>query len=140
LDEQLRDVARSIRPYLPGLVGDQAAAYDQRLTELLAEANTRADADDAILDLLASTPETHSWTATVLEDEQHRPPELQHVAERGALPDAGYSSLANPYGGDLIDTEKFVCPVDGNYAWWRVSVGVPVPTCPDHPDKTLVPI
>jgi hypothetical protein len=138
MDDQIRDVARSIRPYLPRLTGDRAAAYDQQLTELLCDTTSRADIDGAVLNLLASTPELHSWTAAMLEDERHRPPDLQPVAERGPLPEGGFSPLANPHGGDPVDAEKFVCPVDGNYAWWRISVAVPVPTCPDHPDKTLV--
>ena len=76
--------------------------------------------------------------ADMLEDERHLPPDVRQVVERG-VPDAGFSPLANPYGGDPVDAEKFVCPRDGNYVWWRVSVGIQVPTCRDHPNDVLVP-
>jgi len=138
MDPDIQDVARSIRPYLPRLLGDQSADYDQRLVALLVRSAQGADTDDALLDLLASNPVTHTWAADMLEDERHLPPDVRQVVERG-VPDAGFSPLANPYGGDPVDAEKFVCPRDGNYVWWRVSVGIQVPTCRDHPNDVLVP-
>ncbi|HEX4429894.1 MAG TPA: hypothetical protein VHZ96_11565 [Frankiaceae bacterium] len=144
MDPDIQDVARSIRPYLPQLLGDESADYDRRLVALLASSAQGADTDDALLDLLTSHPDIHGWASAMLEDERHLPPdvrqEMEHVrqVERG-LPDAGFSPLANPYGGDPVDAEKFVCPRDGNYVWWRVSVGMQVPTCRDHPDDVLVP-
>ena len=135
VDEQILEVARSIRPYLPRLIGAQAGHCDRRLVELLQEAAAGADVEEAILELLARQPATHSWAASTLDDERHRPPDLQ--AARGAA-SRGFSPLPNPYGADLVDAERYVCPVDGNFVWWRVWVGVPVPECPDHPDITLI--
>ena len=93
--------------------------------------------DDAILDLLTESPATHSWAASVIEDERHLPPDLQARLLR-SIEDGGFSPLPNPYGGDPVDALRYVCPVDGSYVWWRTSVGQPVPTCPDHPEVGLV--
>jgi hypothetical protein len=134
MDEQILEVARSIRPYLPRLIGAQANQCDRRLVDLLNEAAAGTDVGEAILELLARQPATHSWAASALADERHRPPDVQ--ADRGAA-SRGFSPLPNPYGADVVDAERYTCPVDGNYVWWRVWVGAPVPECPDHPGVTL---
>jgi len=113
-----------IRPYLQELVGDEAAKVDGRLSTLLKEAAAGAAVEESISDLLYSFAATRDWTAQVLGDEQLRPPELQHVVERS------YSPL--PGEGEPIPAQKFVCPLDANYVWWRRSVGTAVPKCPDH--------
>jgi len=38
MDEALLDVARSIRPYLPSLIGTQATSMDRKLAALLRRA------------------------------------------------------------------------------------------------------
>jgi len=140
MDDQVIDVARSIRPYLPTLVGDEAARYDRRLVELLRDAGAGADVTGAILEVLMGSPATHNWAASMLADERHLPPDLQMARERSSAADSGYSPLPGSYGGDPVNTEKYVCPVDGNFAWWRILVGQPVPMCPDHPTTMLVPV
>jgi hypothetical protein len=83
------------------------------------------------------SPRTRDWAASTLADREMRPPELQGVTERaGEQP--GYAALANAYGGGVVSAPKFVCPVDGLYAWWRPSVGRSIPYCPDHPDRQLI--
>ena len=137
MDEVVLDVARSIRPYLPGLVGEDASRLDQRLVVLLGQARDGADVEEAVLGLLGESPATHAWAAAVLGDERHLPPDLQDRAVRSG-DKAGYSPLANPHGGDPVDAERYVCPADGAYAWWRTSTGQEVPDCPDHPGVRLV--
>jgi hypothetical protein len=66
----------------------------------------------------------------VLEDGRHRPPHLQTVTERSLEPLPG---TAAP-----VAAQRYACPVDGNYVWYRAFVGVPVPTCPDHDGVALV--
>ncbi len=94
--------------------------------------------DDAVLDLLTESPATHAWAASMIEDERHLPPDLQPRPERSGEK-GGYSPLANPHGGDPVDAERYVCPEDGDYMWWRTSVGQEVRDCPDHPGVRLVP-
>ena len=62
--------------------------------------------------------------AEVLGDALYRPPEVRALVERGIEPLPGI--------GEPVDAQKYVCAVDGNFVWWRTSVGVPIPKCPDH--------
>ena len=137
MDERIMEVARSIRPYLDDLIGAQAEEVDGQLAALLERGRAGDDVDDVIIDLLNGSPRTRDWSAVMLADPELRPPEWQTVTERaGTQP--GYSALANAYGGGVVSAAKFVCPVDGAYAWWRPAVGRPVPNCPDHPGRRLV--
>lgn len=146
MDERILETARSIRPYLPELVGPGASEFDRQLVELIKAAPVRAsdqdeDADRAlaarVLALLTSTPATHAWAATVLADEEQLPPQVRRLRSRTAAAEGGYASLPNPHGGDAVAAQKYVCPVDGAFVWWRISAGDPVRTCPDHPDQPL---
>lgn len=137
MDERIMEVARSIRPYLDDLIGAHAEEIDGQLAMLLERGRAGDEVDDAIIDLLNGSPRTRDWSASMLGDPDLRPPELQTVTEKvGTQP--GFSGLANAYGGGVVSAAKFVCPVDGAYAWWRPAVGRPVPNCPDHPDRRLV--
>ncbi|MEU1012562.1 hypothetical protein [Streptomyces sp. NPDC005890] len=137
MDEVVLDVARAIRPYLPGLVGEDAPRLDLRIVALLDRARDGVDVGEAVLELLGESPATLAWAASVLEDERHLPPDLQHRAVRSG-DKSGYSPLANPHGGDPVDAQRYLCPEDGAYAWWRTSVGQEIPGCPDHPGVRLV--
>lgn len=124
MDDGLLEVARTIRPYLTTLVGDEAPEYDREIVTLLSEAASGAEVDDRIVNLLSRSSVTRNWAAQVLEDELHRPPELQPVRERAFEP--------LPGRGEPVGAQKYVCPEDGNFVWWRRSVGIPVRKCPDH--------
>jgi len=130
VDEEVLDVARSIRPYLPSLVGDRAAEIDAKLRPLLQQASGGQDVEEEILIILRSTPETHNWAAGMLGDEDGLPPELQ------ATRTAKFAGL--PGKGEPVDAVRYVCPVDRAYAWWQTFVGDPVPDCPDHPGRKLI--
>jgi len=52
MDEDVIDVARAIRPYLPELVGAEAAAYDREIADLTAEAHGGRDVGDQLAALL----------------------------------------------------------------------------------------
>jgi hypothetical protein len=137
MDQVILEVARATRPYLAGLVGPRAPEFDRRVAELLGQARGGTDVGDEILALLATTPATHAWAATMLEDDRQRPPELQPSHER-TTDKGGYAPLDNPNGGDPVDAERYECPRDGAYVWWRSSVSRPVRDCPDHPGTILV--
>ncbi|MGV9385747.1 hypothetical protein ACWDRB_58775 [Nonomuraea sp. NPDC003707] len=123
MDDDLFDVARTLRPYLVELVGPKAPEYDATIVRLLAAAADGKRVGDRLADLLAASPAVRDWAARVIEDEWHRPPEVQPLEERAVdLPGTGMPVAAS----------KYVCPEDGAYAWWRRSVGVPVRECPDH--------
>jgi hypothetical protein len=130
VDEKVLDVARSIRPYLPSLVGERAGEIDGRLQRLLQEASSGHDVEEEILVVLRSAPETHDWAAGMLGDEEGLPPELQ------ATRMADFSGL--PGTGEPVDAVRYVCPVDRAFAWWQTFVGDLVPDCPDHPGTKLI--
>jgi hypothetical protein len=52
------------------------------------------------------------------------PPDAVMVAERGIE--------ALPGRGQPIDADRFECPVDGMFVFYRRHVGQPVPPCRDH--------
>lgn len=124
MDESILDVARTIRPYLKELVGEEAAGYDQEISRLLAAALAGTDVGDELMSVLVRSSAVQTWAAQVLEDDLHRPPEMQPVDE------LGYEPLPTPEGPPT-EAEKFCCPA-GDYVWWRRSIGQQVPACPDH--------
>ncbi|MGX7671261.1 hypothetical protein [Plantactinospora sp. DSM 117369] len=130
MDEDVLDVARTIRPYLEQLVGADAPEYDRRIAELLGSAQGGRDADDELMSLLSGSAELHAWAAQVLADEWHRPPDLQPVSERT------YDALPTPEP-TTVSARKFRCP-QGDYVWWRRFVDRDPPRCPSH-DTALVP-
>ncbi|MCZ4510746.1 hypothetical protein O3Q52_21650 [Streptomyces sp. ActVer] len=132
----ISDIARSIRPYLAGLIGERAGEVDGGIVALLAEARAGVDVEDRILALLATHPETHVWASAMLEDEDHLPPDVKKivtVTREGAR----YGPLSNPLGGDPVDACRYSCPRDHAYVWWRMTVTQQVPHCPDHPGVPL---
>ena len=98
MEDGVFEVGRTIRAYLPALVGDvRAAEVDGRLISMLKRGRAGSPVDDEILELLAETPQTLTWAAAVIGDSQHRPPDLQPVAIRASGP--GFSALPSPSGG-----------------------------------------
>lgn len=132
MDPALFEAARAIRPHLPDLLGEDAPSFDRRLVELLGRAQGGDDVDEGLADLLAGAQPVLDWTARVLEDERHRPPGLQGVH--------GRDEYAGPLGSPgVIDADKYICPVDGLYVWYRMGPGDQVRKCPDHRGVVLVP-
>jgi hypothetical protein len=125
MDEELIDVARIVRPYLPQLVGEQSSVYDAQIRVLLDRAVEGQDIEGELYAVLTQSPTLQTWFAQVLQNDEHLPPELQPLAELAYEPLPGTRSPADP--------QRYVCPVDGNYVWFRPFVGVPIPQCQDHP-------
>jgi hypothetical protein len=123
MDEGLLEAARTIRPYLGELVGAEAPRFDAEIAGLLVSVQSGQDVASQLRLLLDSNEATAEWVAEVLEDPLHRPPDLQPLITRG------YAPL--PRSGGPVHAGKYSCP-DGDYVWYRRSVGVPVPRCPTH--------
>jgi hypothetical protein len=128
MDEDLLEVARVIRSYLPGLVGSEARSYDQRIAGLLAAARSGQNVDEELAAVLQQSSVIHAWAAQVLQDERHRPPDLQPAFELGFEPLPG---AASP-----VQAAKYCCPKH-DFVWWRRSTGQAVPSCLTH--GALVP-
>lgn len=112
--EDVLEGARSIRPYLPELLGAEAAQFDRKVAHLLAQAKARKQVDKQLLELLKSNDSTRNWLAEFLS-----PP----------LVSKGYQPL--PGSGQMTSARKYICP-EGDYVWYQRSIGIPTPTCPTH--------
>jgi hypothetical protein len=123
MDEDLLEVARVMRSYLPELVGSEAESYDRRIAGLLASARSGRDVEEELTAVLQQLDQVHAWAAQVLQDDHHRPPDQQPVFELGFEPLPG---AAGP-----VPAVKYCCP-EGDYVWWRRSVGQTAPSCPSH--------
>jgi hypothetical protein len=126
-EDRASRAVRAIRYYLPNLVGDdRAAKLDAKLVVRLREARDPS----AAVELLSADPATQTWLADFFETGM--PPEIiQHLERGGDFADL--PGHAAPIGAD-----RYVCPVDGLYEWYRVEVSEKVPDCPDHPGTALV--
>lgn len=123
MENDLIIVAKTIRPYLSTLAKEQAIEYDKKIAHLLEERGRGKNINEALSELFSSSPKMQNWTDKVRQDPLHRPPELQE------------QPLGNigPYrGGMPVNAQKYECPVDRNYVWWRQRVGDFVPQCPNH--------
>ena len=123
MDEDIIDVARTIRPYLPKLVGTEADAYDREIAGLIAQAQAGNDVGDQLLAVLTRSSAVHDWAAHVLENDRHLPPDIQQIAERG------FQLL--PGLGEPVAAERYQCP-HGDYVWYQISVSDQAPDCPTH--------
>jgi hypothetical protein len=132
-DEGLLEAARSIRHYLPDLVGPAADQLDRQVAELLATAGRGENTTAALRSLLNSNSVTKNFVAKVLADAPHyRPHDLQpdYLRTGGMQPPPGTIGLPGP-GGPVLHAGKYSCP-HGDYVWYRSAVGVPVKGCPTH--------
>jgi hypothetical protein len=125
VDDDIVDVAKKIRPFLEELVEEEAPEYDRIIAGLIADSRGGRDVTAPLTAVLTRSDATYAWVARVLEDGRRLPPPVL---------DRGFQQL--PGHGEVIDAEKFECP-DGDYVWYRMSIGDKVPFCPTH-DRPLV--
>ena len=83
MDEDLLEVARVIRSYLPDLVSSEARSYDQRIAGLLAAAWSGQNVDEELAALLQQSSGVHAWAAQVLQDDLRK---LADYAGRQSAP------------------------------------------------------
>ncbi|MBD2344906.1 hypothetical protein [Anabaena subtropica] len=112
--EDILEGGRSIRPFLPELLGNDAVQVDKQLAELLAQAKAGQQVEQQILEILKSYPDTRNWIAEFLSEQQ--------VSK-------GFQQL--PGSGEALSAQKYICP-QGDYVWYRRVVGATIPTCPTH--------
>jgi hypothetical protein len=119
-DDETLEAARSIRHYLPQLIPETAEAVDKQLAELLKEApEGKKNVNSLIMGTLRLQEPTRKWLAAFLE--QHQPPEVTRAF-----------NFQNPLGDPVpVSARKYVCP-QGDYNWYRMSAGTPIPACPTH--------
>jgi len=115
---EILESARTIRAYLPKLLTpDEAQQMDAQLSDLLAQAHTGQAVEQQILSVLTSHSRTQEWVAEFLSPT---------TFSRGP----GDSVLPGRIG--MITAPRYVCP-EGDFVWYRFSLGETIPTCPSHP-------
>lgn len=112
--EDILETARAIRPYLPQLLHPTPAAnLDQRLGDLLAEAEQNPSIPLLVLKQLREHSTTREWAENFLRDQQFAD---QH---------RGYNPLV---GEHTVNPAKFICP-QCSYTWSR-EANEEIPLCP----------
>ena len=101
--ESILEGARSIRPYLGELLGDEATGVDTQLALLLEQGAAGQKVDNRILGLLADHEPTREWIRTYLNADQA---EARVTFVKSFDP--------TPGDPDPIAAEKYVCPINGD--------------------------
>lgn len=116
--EQILELARAIRPYLPDLLPQPTATkVDQTLENLLAEADSNSSTPLLIQKCLRSHEATREWANKFLGD-----PEFADTHRQ-------YNPLASQ--PSVILSTPFKCP-ECHRIWFRSRVGEEIPLCPIH--------
>lgn len=115
-EEDVRQAARAIRPYLNELLqNDEAASeLDRRLAELLAEAQAGRSVKADLLIALSGQEATREWTREFLKDK---------------IPPQVYRTWRRPPGNPNVPAQRWVCP-NGDYDWYPSFTGEQPPQCP----------
>jgi len=117
-DENLLEAARSIRPFLADLAPDQAVELDKCLSDYLAEASAGQSVTNKIVKNLTTLPRTKEW--------------LEAFLELGKPPSTQVRAFAPPLGDPSpVLASRYVCP-QGDYTWYQMSAGSPIPRCTTH--------
>lgn len=126
------DCARTIRSYLPRLLGDEARALelDADLADLIDRGERNEPVSALITDVLTKHPETKLWMRKYLQSEDMT---IRLIMLRGYVGPEG-----DP---DPIPVRKYVCPIACDTIWFRQSVGEEIPICQTKGHKVrLVPV
>jgi hypothetical protein len=116
------EAAKTIRPFLPELLEQNATEMDRQLALLIARCQADERQENQIAELLASQDATREWMAAFLDADSLR------EATRGFNPLPGFAALG---------ASKYVCP-EGDYIWHHLDISDPIPLCPTH-QLPLVP-
>ena len=116
--EDILEAAKSIRPFLPGLLNHQAQEVDNQLADLINRHNAGEPLENKIAELLATHDPTREWMRQFL-DSKH-PANVTKGLGFNPLP--GISAPGAP---------KYVCP-QGDYIWPQIDISDPIPPCPTH--------
>lgn len=105
------EAARAIRHYLPDLVDDELARHlDGDIVSLLGSV---PDSLPELWSVLTVNDVVAGWVNELLEDPLFRPHDVQPVRAAGKR------------------FERYACPVDGNFIWYR-EPHEPAVLCPEH--------
>lgn len=112
----LLEAAKSIRPFLPQLLNEQAQEVDQQLADLILRCQAGELLENQITSLLASHDATRQWMREFLD------------SDAALTRSKGFNPLP---GIPNIDAPRYVCP-EGDYIWHHIDSSDPIPICPTH--------
>ena len=113
---KLLEAAKTIRPFLPQLLDDQAQEMDQQLADLIIRCQAGEPLENQITSLLAGHNSTRKWMREYLD------------TDASQTRSRGYNPLP---GIPKIDAPRYVCP-EGDYIWHHIDSSDPIPECPTH--------
>lgn len=125
--EDILELARSIRPYLPDLLPQSTAAeLDQTLADLLAQADLNPSVPLLIQKHLRSHDATREWANQFFGNAEFADAHRQYSPMPGLPPP--------------VPAAIFKCP-QCDYTWSRPRVGIEPPPCPnDNSHSPLEPL
>jgi hypothetical protein len=136
-DNEIIEAARSIRPYLRSLLGDnRGPTVDAELGTLLDESREGRPVTGPLQELLTASTSTANWLERFAEWDV--PPEIveqrKNLVGRYQVAAGGDGEAAGGYepgAGDIGDIkgDVYTCP-QGNYTWYASSSGQAPPPCP----------
>jgi hypothetical protein len=127
VSEGVWEAARSVRFFLPSMLGPVAEEVDKELAEILTEARESRDGEARLREVLGGRDETKAFLRAVLADEPHyRPPQRR----RDDVRSPGFGPL--PGQPEPPPPPRFRCPLGNDFTWYRLSVAAAVPECPTH--------
>ncbi len=123
-DDAILEAMRTLRGYLPGLVGDaEAGGIDRELADLLVSTADVAEVIDLGLQVLQRDEAVAEWAAAFLAD--GFPPDVRALIEERER----YSGLPG-LGEPPPAARRYACP-NGDFVRWRRGAE-PLPPCPTH--------
>jgi hypothetical protein len=126
-DEGVRAAARSVRQFLPELVGAaEAGAVDAEIADLLNRPAGGRESLERLREVLESREGTAEFLDAVLDDDpRFRPPQVRPGATRSF----GYTGL--PGDPRYVGAPMYHCPEGNDYNYWQLEDEAP-PLCPTH--------
>jgi hypothetical protein len=121
------EAARSVRYYLPQLLGPAADEVDKEIAEILTSPADSGNDEARLREVLESQDETKAFLRAVLDDDPlYRPPQ----ARRDVVKSPGFSPLPGQIEPPM--PPRFRCPIANDYTWYQLSVGEEIEVCPAH--------
>jgi hypothetical protein len=114
------EAAKTIRQFLPTLLGSEASEVDQQLADLIIRCQAGETLENQITSLLASHNDTKRWML-----------EHKEVFSTNATRGLGGEQNHQLPGVAFVSAPRYVCP-EGDYIWHHIDSSDPIPICPTH--------
>jgi hypothetical protein len=128
-EDPLFAAAREVRPYLPDLLGAEANAVDGTLARVLLSTAPGPAKLSEIQTVFSSYERLVDWVGQFMTGGLI-PPEFMASVSRGHAVGSGFTPGVDLPGKDAQRPGvRFTCP-NGDFTWYVLRLGEPVPDCP----------